>query len=300
MLFPDLGDALISLTEDTPDDVGEWPANHAHGSLPGCRGHLANHRAREGGKKRRTGVPEPKCRQMVRAVKCGGDPTQPTYHHHTSGVTADVMRLAINGGTVEGSSRISSSRNMGGHVCVRSERLTHPSHVTTTRQKKREETERGFVFPLFPLWFPLRVRQCHHRTALRTVDTHRRNMKAEAVVGTTAGSQRSGTKSTASWKCTNCGEGNFLDETRGRSCTLGNFCKNSGQREKQPRQKQRSVREPTSHQKYATRKDESRNTRKTSSSRKTDRRNGRRRTHIRVLWDTTKQSHNNSWKNSKG
>ena len=36
-----------------PDKVGEWPANHAHSSLPGCRGHLANHRAREGGKRKR-------------------------------------------------------------------------------------------------------------------------------------------------------------------------------------------------------------------------------------------------------
>ena len=46
MLFPDLGNLFIPLTEDTPDDVGEWPANHAHGSLPGCRGHLANYRAK--------------------------------------------------------------------------------------------------------------------------------------------------------------------------------------------------------------------------------------------------------------
>ena len=53
MLFPDLGNALIPLTEDIPDDVGEWPANHAHGSIPGCRGHLANYRAREGGKKKK-------------------------------------------------------------------------------------------------------------------------------------------------------------------------------------------------------------------------------------------------------
>ena len=52
MLIPDLGSALIPHTEDTLDDVGEWPANHAHGSLPGCRGHLANHRARDGGKEK--------------------------------------------------------------------------------------------------------------------------------------------------------------------------------------------------------------------------------------------------------
>ena len=56
MLIPDLGSALIPLTEDTPDEVGGWPANHAHGSLPGCRGHLANYRAREGGKRKRSGV----------------------------------------------------------------------------------------------------------------------------------------------------------------------------------------------------------------------------------------------------
>ena len=52
MLFPDLDDALIPLTEDIPDNVGEWPANHSHGSKPGCRGHLANYRAREGGKEK--------------------------------------------------------------------------------------------------------------------------------------------------------------------------------------------------------------------------------------------------------
>ena len=53
MLFPDHGSALIPLTEDTPDKVGEWPANHSHCSLPGCRGHLANHFGREGGKRKR-------------------------------------------------------------------------------------------------------------------------------------------------------------------------------------------------------------------------------------------------------
>ena len=52
MLFPDLGGVRIPLTEDTPDNVGLWHANHAHGSIPGCRGHLANYRAREGGKER--------------------------------------------------------------------------------------------------------------------------------------------------------------------------------------------------------------------------------------------------------
>ena len=55
MLFPDHGSALIPLTEDSPDEVGEWPANHARSSLTGCRGHLANHRAREGGKRNRLG-----------------------------------------------------------------------------------------------------------------------------------------------------------------------------------------------------------------------------------------------------
>ena len=53
MLFPDHGSALVPLTEDT---VGGWPANHAHGSLPGCRGHLANHVAREGGKGKGSGL----------------------------------------------------------------------------------------------------------------------------------------------------------------------------------------------------------------------------------------------------
>ena len=33
MLFPDHGSALIPNTEDTPDEVEEWPANHAHSSL---------------------------------------------------------------------------------------------------------------------------------------------------------------------------------------------------------------------------------------------------------------------------
>ena len=35
MLFPDHGSALIPYTEDTPDEVGEWPAKHAHNSLEG-------------------------------------------------------------------------------------------------------------------------------------------------------------------------------------------------------------------------------------------------------------------------
>ena len=56
MLFPDRGNALISHTEHTPDEVGEGSANHAHCSLPGCRGHLANHRAREGGKRKKVAV----------------------------------------------------------------------------------------------------------------------------------------------------------------------------------------------------------------------------------------------------
>ena len=51
MLFPDLGDALIPLTEGILDNVGSWQANHAHGSIPGCREHFANFRAREGNKR---------------------------------------------------------------------------------------------------------------------------------------------------------------------------------------------------------------------------------------------------------
>ena len=35
------------------------------------------------GKKRHTGVSEPECRHMVRAMKYGGDPSLPTCHHHT-------------------------------------------------------------------------------------------------------------------------------------------------------------------------------------------------------------------------
>ena len=81
MLFPDLGDALIPLTEDTPDDVGEWPANHAHGSIPGCRGHLANYRTREGGKKEKAQGFEPVRERVVCAMKCGGAPSQPADNH---------------------------------------------------------------------------------------------------------------------------------------------------------------------------------------------------------------------------
>ena len=81
MLLPDDGSALIPLTEDTPDKVEEWPANHAHGSLPGCRRHLANHRAREGGKGKTLRCFETRCQRMVRAMKCGGVPTQPPVHH---------------------------------------------------------------------------------------------------------------------------------------------------------------------------------------------------------------------------
>ena len=77
MLFPDLGDALIPLTEDILDNVGYWPANHAHGSIPGCRGHLANYRAREGGKKKKAQGFEPVRQCVVCAVKCGGAPPQP-------------------------------------------------------------------------------------------------------------------------------------------------------------------------------------------------------------------------------
>ena len=64
MLFPDLGNVLIPLTQDTPDDVGEWPANHAHGSLPGCRERLANYRAREGGKEKKLWCCDG-CKRMV-------------------------------------------------------------------------------------------------------------------------------------------------------------------------------------------------------------------------------------------
>ena len=78
MLFQDHGSALIPHTEDTQDKVGEWPANHAHSSLPGCRGRLANHRAREGGKGKTL-----RCLRLVRAMKCGGVPTQPTYDHQS-------------------------------------------------------------------------------------------------------------------------------------------------------------------------------------------------------------------------
>ena len=35
---------------------GKWPANHAHGSIPGCRGHLANYRASEGREKKRLNI----------------------------------------------------------------------------------------------------------------------------------------------------------------------------------------------------------------------------------------------------
>ena len=67
-LFPDVGSALIPHTEDTPDKVGEGPANHAHHSLPGCRGHLANHRTKEGGKEKMRWCFETTCQHMVRAT----------------------------------------------------------------------------------------------------------------------------------------------------------------------------------------------------------------------------------------
>ena len=44
------------------------------------------------GKKRRTGLFEPKCRHMVHVNKRGGGPTQPTDHHHpiTTDTSADM------------------------------------------------------------------------------------------------------------------------------------------------------------------------------------------------------------------
>ena len=82
MLIQDLGDALIPLTEGILDDVGEWLANHAHGSLTGCRGHLANQRDRVGGKEKEALVSEMRWQRMVRAMMGGGAPYQPTHNHH--------------------------------------------------------------------------------------------------------------------------------------------------------------------------------------------------------------------------
>ena len=83
-VFRDLGNASSPYTEDTPDEVREWPANHAPSSSPGCRGHLADHRAREGGEEIDALESfEPACQHMVHAMKCGGDPTQPTYNHQS-------------------------------------------------------------------------------------------------------------------------------------------------------------------------------------------------------------------------
>ena len=47
-----------SPSQRTPHDVEEWPANHAHGSLPGCRGHLANYRGQAGREKEKLWCPE--------------------------------------------------------------------------------------------------------------------------------------------------------------------------------------------------------------------------------------------------
>ena len=66
MLIPDHGSALISLTEDTPDDVGEWPANHAHGRA-------SRQLQGQGGREK----------EKARVFELvGGAPTQPTYDHH--------------------------------------------------------------------------------------------------------------------------------------------------------------------------------------------------------------------------
>ena len=49
-----------------------------------AEGNRANHRAREGGKRKIALVSfEPTCRHVVCAMKCGGDPTQPTYNHQS-------------------------------------------------------------------------------------------------------------------------------------------------------------------------------------------------------------------------
>ena len=83
MLIPDLGSALISLTEDTPDDVGEWPANHAHASIPGLQRASRQLEGQGGREKEKAQVFEPVRQHVVRAVKSGGAPSQPTYNHQT-------------------------------------------------------------------------------------------------------------------------------------------------------------------------------------------------------------------------
>ena len=64
MLIPDLGSALVPLTEDTPDDVGEWPAEASR--QPQGQGGREKEMAR---------VFEPVRQHVVRAMKCGGAPS---------------------------------------------------------------------------------------------------------------------------------------------------------------------------------------------------------------------------------
>ena len=135
-------------------------------------------------------------------------------------------------------------------------------------------------------WRERRERQRDSETVLRTVDTHRRGMRAGAVVvGTTAGSQRSGTRSTSGIaQCAARAIATTEPVAEAAKNTLGSSCKkknSSGQRQTQQRQGHGSVVGPRSHQRYTAREDESRHTRNTSGSRKDDRGNGRPRKHDR-------------------
>ena len=132
-------------------------------------------------------------------------------------------------------------------------------------------------------------RQCHNGMVLRPVDTHRRGMRAGAVaVGTTAGSQRRGTRTTSG--IAHCNESNYYDRARCRGCKehvgklLQKAAADSGKR---------SSGKGTGAQRYTAREDESRNTTETSSSRKDDRGNGRQPTHNGVQTTHGKRTQKN-------
>ena len=82
MLFPDLGDALISLTEDTPDDVG-MACQPCPQQLTWLQRAPRQPQGQGGREKEKVQVFEPVCRHVVCAMKCGGAPSQPTFDHQT-------------------------------------------------------------------------------------------------------------------------------------------------------------------------------------------------------------------------
>ena len=111
------------------------------------------------------------------------------------------------------------------------------------KRKREKEREKEFlrqnVFWRFrrsgARWANWRERGERHRdseTVLRTVDTHRRGVRAGAgVVGTTAGSQRSGTRSTSGIaQCAARAIATTELVAEAAKNTLGSSCKNKKQR----------------------------------------------------------------------